>query len=1105
MLALTPEQRHAVEHREGPLFLHAAAGSGKTAVLVERFVRAARDDGTPVDSILAITFTDKAAAELRLRIRRRFLEQGDRDRAREAERAWVSTIHGFCSRVLRAHALTAGLDPDYRVLDEPRAARVSRRAFELALEEFMDAEASSERLELLAAYTPDKLAGMVQTVHERLRSQGRVAPELPDLAPRPATPEPGADGAIASYALLRELVPLYARRYADAKRAQSALDFADLELLTRELLRDRAGVREHYRGRFKQVMVDEFQDTNRLQNELLGLVAAGNLFTVGDERQSIYSFRGADVSVFEEHRRGARQRGTAARLSTNFRSAPELLRSLNGAFAAVPGFERDALAPGVAPAAACAAPPVELIVVDSGRGHWDGHVKGEHPLLGADPFGSTMRSVPVWRAAEARLLAERLARGVGQGEWKPEEVAVLARAGTDLGVFERALAERGLPTYLVGGRGYWSQQQVTDLRAYLAALANPQDELALFTLLASPLAGVSLDTLALLRLRSRALRRDPWWMLESALCPGGDGAGGLVEALPSAEHGRLERFVRRFSGERRAAPRMALETLIDRAITHSGYDRAVLALPAGDRRMANVRKLMRVAREYESEEGRDLRGFIDFLDSQDLVQAREGEAPLEPEHVRAVRLMTIHAAKGLEFPVVCVADLGRAGRGDDTPLRVTEDGRAGLELLSLAGERSAALDLDAIKEEEARRAEAEERRVFYVAMTRAQRRLILSGATNTDTWPAAKPLGPPMDWIWRAMAPRLAEDAALHPAAESERPPADPGPRLRYTLCAPACVDRVLPVSARAPDLRLPSAPGSNGDAAAMAPPRPPARAPSLPLRRLSYSALESYARCPHCFYLERVLGLGGGMASLDGQLPHGGDGEREAWRGGDDELPALLRGTVVHTLLERLDLTRPRLLADEEVATTIERAGERVRAPEVASIRALVEGFLGSRTAARLAAADAVWRELPFAFSISPHGREDASLLVNGVVDALGREHDRTLIVDYKSDRLAGADPAALAEDKYATQRTIYALAALRAGAEQVEVVHLFLERPHDPVTAVFDASEAPSLETRLAGLAEGILEGCFDPSTDEHGRSCAHCAHRSGAGRGESVRAQG
>ena len=1085
-LTLTSEQLAAVEQRQGCLFLRAAAGSGKTAVLVERFVRAARDDDVPVDSILAITFTDKAAAELKLRIRRRFLDEGDRTRAREAERAWVSTIHGFCSRVLRAHALAAGLDPDYRVLDEHRAAVLAQRAFDVTLEEVVDEHASPERVELLAAYTPERLRAMVQTVHERLRSQGRIAPDLPELPGAAPGGEPVPADAAASYALIRELVPHYGRCYAEAKRVESGLDFADLELLTRDLLRSRAAVREHYRGRFTHVMVDELQDTNRLQDELIRLVAADNLFTIGDERQSIYGFRGADVGVFEEHRRAAEEQGRAARLAVNFRSTPELLRVLDGAFGSLEGFERDVVVPP-----ACApevslpqAQAVELIVVDSGRGHWDEQTKGDAPALGADPFGASMRSVPPWRAAEARLLADRLADAVAGGQLEPGEVAVLARAGTDLGVYERALEERGLPTYVVGGRGYWSQQQVADLRAYLAALANPYDELALFTLLGSPLVGVSLDTLAALRMRSRKLGRDPWWALESALGPHGDGAEGLAEALPARDRARLERFALRFAAERRAAPRTALETLIERAITDSGYDRVVLALPAGDRRMANLRKLMRLARAYEAQAGRDLRGFVDHLDSHDLAQTREGEAPLEPETVRAVRLMTIHAAKGLEFPVVCVVDLGRSGRGDDTPLRVTEDGRAGLELLSLGGERRAALDLDTIKEEQAAQAEDEERRIFYVAMTRAQRRLIVSGATNTETWPDPKPLGSPMEWIWRALAPSLRADFASSHRGESEqRAPVVHAPLVRYTVCHPGSVEQVLPAWARAP-VPVPRGGASTGEGDAppdSAPPSPP----SLSLRRVSYSALESYARCPHCFYLERVLGLGEGIDPLAIDRS-----ERSVARGGEDELPPLLRGTVVHALLERLDLNRPALISDEEVAAVIESEGESAQASEVAPLRALIDGFLGSTTAARLAAAAGLRRELPFALEVSPEGREDAALLVSGVVDALAQEADRTLIVDYKSDRLDGADPVALAERKYATQRAVYALAGLRAGAALVEVVHVFLERPSSPVAAVYRQADSPQLERHVRGLVAGIVADRFEPARDEHGRSCGRCA---------------
>jgi ATP-dependent helicase/nuclease subunit A len=299
--------------------------------------------------------------------------------------------------------------------------------------------------------------------------------------------------------------------------------------------------------------------------------------------------------------------------------------------------------------------------------------------------------------------------------------------------FERALEERGIPNYVVGGRGYWSQQQVADLRHWLAALANPLDELAIYSVLASPLVGASLDALALARLHARRTRRDVWWALSEELPPD----------LAAEDRPRLERFVEIFSEERRVAPSVSLETLIDRVVTRTGYDRRVLAMPAGDRRMANVRKLMRVAREYEAGEGRDLRGFIDFVAERDMIQEREGEAPLEAEHLDAVRIMTVHRAKGLEFPVVCVADLGKSGREDYGALRVSDDGKLGLRLATLGG---ASVDSAAMKEMRERqrvRDEEEEQRIFYVAMTRAQEHLVLSGATDLERRDAPKPLCEP--------------------------------------------------------------------------------------------------------------------------------------------------------------------------------------------------------------------------------------------------------------------------------------------------------------------------------------------------------------------------
>jgi ATP-dependent helicase/nuclease subunit A len=1146
---LTPEQRAAVEQRDSGLFVPANAGSGKTRVLVERFVRAVVEDGVGVERIVAITFTEKAASELKGRVRRRLLDLGERERARQAEGAWISTIHGLCSKLLRRHALAAGIDPEYDVLDETRAARVAIDAFDRALADFL-ATSDPARLDLAAAHTPDRLRRMVTTVHAKRRSAGEARPALPpidaptlgaerdelaaaiDAALRELAPhargktvagavaklercrdllaalapgaagdparfaelelKPGKTGALqgaavaeavaalarwvaactavrahGDYVLLRELLAGYGRCYAEAKERRSALDFDDLELLACELLERDEAVRAQYRDRFVHVLVDEFQDTNRLQIRLLRLLAGddGRLFAVGDEFQSIYGFRHADVDVFRELRAAAAERGRVRPLKANFRSRPAILRALNGAFGPRFGDRFEPLEPGGGAAAEAqlaldldgSAPAergaaVELIVTDLGARRWE--------PLGDAPFGASLAAAPAWRAAEMRLLADRIRRLVDGGR-DPREVVVLLRAAADMPLYERALRERGVETYVVGGRNYWAQQQVADLRAYLAVLANPLDEQALYSALGSPLAGLTLDGLALIGLAARRLERAAWWALSAA-----DASDGLSESLPPADRERARRFVANVGAHRRLAAAGSLERLLDRVVTDTGYDLTVLALPDGRRRLANVRKLMRLARRFEAEHGGDLRAFIDHLAEQALLAAREGEAPLEAEDLRAVRLMTIHAAKGLEFPVVCVADLGRAGRGDDDALRVTDDGRVGLRIASLGGGAAKGLGLEQIEAEQDRLQDEEERRIFYVAMTRARELLVLSGSTDMEKWPEPQTLGVPMNWVWRGMAPGL----------DGGRPRG-----AACTVCRPDDVGRLLTGSAR------------YGDAAVgedVPVPAAPLRAferheavPALPVARLSYSGLARYRSCGYRFYLEKVVGLhalGGGEEGPPPDAP------------GSDELAPLVRGTVVHELLERLDFAAPRPPTAAEVEERLTAHGVEPRRAAVADALGFVTGFLGSATFARIAAAARVRKELAFAYELLPPAAGGRSILVNGFIDVCAQEPNGLLVVDYKTDSLAEAGAEVVCERDYSIQRLIYALAALRAGAPRVEVAYCFLERPDRPVSRSWEARDAATLEAELLAVAAGVIEGRFEPAPEPHLHLCAQCAGR-------------
>ncbi len=570
-------------------------------------------------------------------------------------------------------------------------------------------------------------------------------------------------------ALVARLLETFASTYAEAKAARARVDFEDLELGVRDLLASDEALRRRWAERFELIMVDEFQDTNRLQLDVLRSLERDNLFAVGDEFQSIYAFRHADVTIFRERRDELGEEGVRG-LSVNFRSREELLDAVNATFAPIFGEAFQPLVAGRAdpPGRADAdelrlfdpdgppdEPALELLVCESGD--WEGYDAGL----------SALATQPA-RRVEARLLAHRLREEVAGGR-RPGDIVVLVRATASLRLLEQALEDQGLPTYVVGGRGYWSQEQVRDGLAYLAALANPLDEEALYGTLASPFCGVGSDALVLLAEAGRASGLGAWGALDPHTP-----RTGWIEAVPAEDAERLRAFAQFFAAERGHAERLAVEVLLERAVAATGYDLAVLARTGGDRRMANLRKLMRLAREYERAEGRDLRGFLAYASGQDLVSAREGEAPLGSEGLDAIRLMTIHRAKGLEFPVVCVADLGRPTGVQHERLLIGRDGQAGLRLATLAGgDAIPALGWDRIAAELDAEDAEEERRLLYVAATRAEERLILSGTTSLDAWPAARAGGPPADWLLPALVGDpldRAPGARAHAAARVGRP-----------------------------------------------------------------------------------------------------------------------------------------------------------------------------------------------------------------------------------------------------------------------------------------------------------------------------------------------
>jgi ATP-dependent helicase/nuclease subunit A len=1090
------EQQTAAIEARGEVFVSAGAGTGKTSVLVERFVRAVCDDGVDVDSVLVITYTKRAAGELRARIRARLHELGRHDLARRLDGAWISTIHGFCNRLLKTYPLAAGLDPRFRELDEPQAAVLRSEAFESALVRFCH-RSDPERLRLLATYGARGLRRMLTGVYETLRSAGREL--VLELAEPSALDEPIAEwidaarcllddasatdiqraaaaqalelaatgdaerlldlGGVrakgeraATYeearlrverasldavaardrGLLQTLLDAFAEEYQAAKDRESALDFEDLQLRARDLLQTNEHVRTRERLRFRHICVDEFQDTNRLQCELIDELAAHaeSVFFVGDEFQSIYGFRHADVQVFRERRAAAER---VLPLTLNYRSRAEVLAVVNELFGGEFGDEFQPLhASGDFPDPVFGT-PVELLVTDkSSYAETDLH----------------------WRRAEARHIAHRVRELVDGGTAEPGEIVLLFAAGTDAEWYEEELRREGLATYRATGRGYFGQQQVVDLLAYLRLLHNRYDDRSLLTVLASPFVGVSNDALVLIR--RNAPKRPLFTGIEKDLPP----------QLSAADERLLTAFLQRFRRLERDAARMSLERLCERIVSEHDYDLAVLAQWDGRRRYANMRKLGRLARSYEELRGPDIEGFVRFVSEQEAVGAKELEAVAEEEGGDAVRLLTIHGAKGLEFKVVVVADAGR-DRQPPAPdeILALSDGRFGFKVVDPStGKRIDASGYEQVREARKAEDDAERLRLYYVAMTRAVDRLIVSGAIDPER-PSERTT--PIGWVLDRLALRDELTRADGEPIELERGGARMLIRVDRYAPEPQPNDETA-VVAEDGQLAL-FAPGAEPEPLPVAPqlhalaslPPPPIHR----VRRLSYSALALFDRCSYRFYAERVANMS--ERAVRGEVPTAAAG-----------LAGTEIGDAVHRLLERIDLAAPQLPEDAEalVRTWYPRASD----DEVGQIRSLVQAYCDSDLARRVAKLPNAQKERHFSF-------EQDGVLLHGFLDVLSLDAGRAVVVDYKTNSLEEAAPEEIVESDYGLQRLVYALACMRAGANEVEVVYAFLERPDAVVASTLTAADAPSLEAELSAAIARIQSGEFVPTPSEF--ACASC----------------
>lgn len=1001
-MSLSERQINAAHRTGQDVCVVAGPGSGKTSVLIERFTWLVQERGVDPNRILAITFTEKAATEIKERMVRAFAHAPEI--REQIERAYVSTIHGFCARLLRENAITAGIDPEFQVLEQ--SFKLLRQVADEVLETTYETQPERMRrfLRSLAVsekesqWVPD-LAGSLITIYETMRIAGTeirearlVADPVPYEALRnllaPVLAEPyktlkdiHADyldwcrevmslpleptrrwfqllatanfnktqlpkGSIAretqdavreTAALLRAhlLIAHYSDErdliieslegidalYRQRKREQSAMDFDDLEEFAIRLLEFDPELQQRVRNGFDHILMDELQDTNPLQWKLMGLIRRpDSFFAVGDINQSIFGFRYADPELFARYRRALEEKGKQIdELRANYRSRPELLSIVNRTF--------DGPARGI-----------EAHELTSGR---DDFAQSLEPTTEA--IVTCGENTEAAERIESLWVARRICELIGQYRYR--DIVILTRANVALGELQRALDDYGVPSLVLGGMTFYETREVRDLILLLTVLVNPRDEIALAGLLRSPLFGVSDEDLLL-------------------LSNGGSLYDGLLQR-PPAHWGVVEEL-------RALRNSVSPDQLLRRVLDDSDYESGL-----SSRGRANVEKFLAALRTRHQKQPGALREALEFIRE----AAPEAEAP-PTDFGDAVRLMTIHKSKGLEFPVVFLPFLHR-DRGTGTPIiGYTHPHGLGVKWRDPATRKGVA---DIAHQRNTDHAGAwqsgEENRLLYVGMTRAKSHMLLSYSVT------AKRKGGP--WA-QLTSQRLAVPSSITNEVIERN---ETGIRVLTADKAPHAIPAPPPDAAIPALISLKPSPEQDQlDSTA------------------SITDISVFSQCPRKYYLSRYIGWDAGPRALFDieDTPHADAGELEA-----SEV-----GTQVHRILAGLPVDSPSSEAVE-----------------------LADRFSTSALARR--ALRASRKEHEYDFIISVEG-----LVLRGQID-LWFEHNRELVlVDYKTDRVRKPiHPGRV--NAYALQLQLYALALEKIAGRPVTSAYLHFLRPDEVIEA--------------------------------------------------------
>lgn len=779
MIQNNPQQEMAIKTINKNLSVIAGAGTGKTKVLTERFVYILENgnlpEGREIESIVAITFTKKATQEMIERIRREIRKnfpKGEKWRRyyRDIEKANISTIHSFCLNILKENVIVANLDPMFEVIEEYEASKMLKDSIIEVLE--AQIEEDEDTYNLFKIIKLDRTIALVddfRSIYNEIRTLGMNIETIKDITIKHLeTLEEinkndldivrnvvkilignsnkrskiskilddeecnaflnGRDiddlGRALSYieenigankkeqenidilqtsiekllkSLERENIIYYQSiltilekidlLYKNKKEILGGLDYEDLQIKA-NLLLENLDIRKRYENKYKYIMIDEFQDTNRLQKQIFYKIASeekdldrNNLFIVGDPKQSIYGFRGADLDVFYDV---VDDIENTINLDKNYRTVDTVLNFINNIFMELMKTNYSSLIPE-----------------DKSKGKIDIEVISKDNLI----VPSGVNASQYDKYFEAEQIAKRIFQLVEAGEYQYKDFAMLFRATTRNYIYEKALNKYGIPYYNIGSKGFFKQQEILDLINALKFINNIQDKISTVGFLRSNFIGLDDNTIYYI------FKNKDEHILDT------------MESL--LEHNTIEEIEYKKAKSAMEIYReiymykdiYSISQILDSLLEKTLYIHTTLLKDNGRQKFANIYKFIEITKEYELKYTGNLNEFLRYID--EIKQSDESLGKIETENTDAVKILTIHKSKGLEFPVVVIPEMASRGANDLNKILYDESKGIAINL------KKSNPIYNNIKKDRQEKMKEELKRVLYVAMTRAEKMLIL--------------------------------------------------------------------------------------------------------------------------------------------------------------------------------------------------------------------------------------------------------------------------------------------------------------------------------------------------------------------------------------------